>query len=124
MTFLPLRSSLAGGNLQLDILGKDGAVLASSALDPEATQDPIEMSLGALAPNGRQVRLSLFGRSATLLIGRPPDSELLPRPLQGNLKVGDTAPEFALKTIKGDETVRLSDARGRQPTILVFGSFT
>ena len=36
------------------------------------------------------------------------------------LKVGDMAPDFALPSHRGDETVRLSDFRGKKNVILVF----
>ena len=36
----------------------------------------------------------------------------------------DMAPDFRLKTIDGEQTVSLSDFRGKKPVVLVFGSFT
>lgn len=39
-------------------------------------------------------------------------------------KVGDTAPDFELLDIRGENAVRLSDFEGKKPTALVFGSFT
>jgi hypothetical protein len=39
-------------------------------------------------------------------------------------KVGQIAPDFALKTADGKKTVKLSDSRGKTPVVLVFGSFT
>jgi len=48
------------------------------------------------------------------------------RPADGKLKVGDPAPDFELKyegkTKEG--TVKLSSLRGKQPVVLVFGSYT
>jgi hypothetical protein len=45
----------------------------------------------------------------------------------GDLEVGDAAPDFDLEVV-GDGApsarVRLSDFRGTQPVVLVFGSFT
>jgi hypothetical protein len=41
----------------------------------------------------------------------------------GHLQVGDTAPEFNLKTLDGTGQVALSSLRGR-PVVLVFGSYT
>lgn len=38
--------------------------------------------------------------------------------------VGDPAPEFELRTHDGKDTVRLADFRGKQPVVLIFGSFT
>jgi hypothetical protein len=39
-------------------------------------------------------------------------------------KVGQAAPEFALETLGGKQTVALADFRGKKPVVLVFGSFT
>ena len=39
-------------------------------------------------------------------------------------KVGDLAPDFELRDVDGEDPVRLSDFRGKQPVALVFGSFT
>ncbi len=43
---------------------------------------------------------------------------------RGRLKIGDAAPDFALKTADGSETVRLSSFRGQKPVVLIFGSHT
>jgi thiol-disulfide isomerase/thioredoxin len=39
-------------------------------------------------------------------------------------KVGAAAPDFALKTFDGKDTVRLSKLTGKKPVVLVFGNFT
>jgi hypothetical protein len=39
-------------------------------------------------------------------------------------KVGDPAPDFALDTPDGKDTITLSAFRGKKPVVLVFGSFT
>ena len=39
-------------------------------------------------------------------------------------KAGQVAPDFKLRDVSGEETVRLSDFRGVKPVALVFGSFT
>jgi hypothetical protein len=43
---------------------------------------------------------------------------------RGDLKVGDTAPDFALKTSDCSQVVQLSSFRGREPVVLIFGSHT
>ena len=42
----------------------------------------------------------------------------------GGPDVGQEAPDFALRTLEGDRTVKLSDFRGKKPVVLVFGSYT
>ena len=37
---------------------------------------------------------------------------------------GDVAPDFKLKTLDGKRTMRLRAHRGKQPVVLVFGSYT
>ena len=39
-------------------------------------------------------------------------------------KEGDTAPDFGLRDVKGERSVRLSDFRDQKPVALVFGSYT
>ena len=39
-------------------------------------------------------------------------------------KPGDMAPDFALREVNGENSVSLSDFRGKKPVALVFGSFT
>ena len=43
---------------------------------------------------------------------------------EGDLKVGDRAPDVALAAPGGAERVRLRDRVGPRPLVLVFGSFT
>jgi len=43
---------------------------------------------------------------------------------EGNLKVGDPAPDFELKVRGSEQRLRLSDFQGNKPVALVFGSFT
>ena len=42
----------------------------------------------------------------------------------GDLPVGQEAPDFSLKSLNGDASVRLSSFRGQKPVVLVFGSYT
>ena len=46
-----------------------------------------------------------------------------PRPREGELKVGDAAPDFTVKDVRGKQAVKLSDLRGK-PVVLIFGSCT
>jgi peroxiredoxin len=39
-------------------------------------------------------------------------------------KIGDIAPDFELYDIAGENQIRLSQYRGKQPVALIFGSFT
>ena len=39
-------------------------------------------------------------------------------------KPGDPAPDFELRDVDGERSVRLSDFHGKKPVVLVFGSFT
>jgi len=39
-------------------------------------------------------------------------------------KVGDTAPDFTLNDIQGENPVQLSSFQGKKPVALIFGSFT
>ncbi len=41
-----------------------------------------------------------------------------------SLKVGDMAPDFELKSLDGQQTVKLSSYRDEQPVALIFGSYT
>ena len=44
-------------------------------------------------------------------------------PRQGDLKVGDAAPDFTVKGVQGKKAVTLSELRGK-PVVLLFGSCT
>ncbi len=43
---------------------------------------------------------------------------------RGKLKVGNLAPDFALKTTDHSSVVRLSSFRGQKPVVRIFGSHT
>jgi hypothetical protein len=43
---------------------------------------------------------------------------------EGKLKVGDRAPDVSLVALDGQSPVRLAEAIGNRPLVLVFGSFT
>jgi hypothetical protein len=46
------------------------------------------------------------------------------RQQEGRLKVGDPAPDFELARLDGKGKVKLSSFQGRQPVVLIFGSYT
>jgi len=43
---------------------------------------------------------------------------------QGNLRVGDAAPDFSLPALDGTRVVNLSSEFRERPVVLVFGSYT
>ena len=43
---------------------------------------------------------------------------------KGGTRVGELAPDFTLPTVDRTAEVRLSSFRGKQPVVLVFGSYT
>jgi hypothetical protein len=51
----------------------------------------------------------------------PPGARM---PVEGGPKVGTPAPDFTLKTLDGKGEVTLSSFRGKQPVVLIFGSYT
>jgi len=42
----------------------------------------------------------------------------------GSLHTGELAPDFALNPAEGGSPVRLSSLRGKEPVVLIFGSYT
>jgi len=46
------------------------------------------------------------------------------RQRESGFNVGQEAPDFALRTLDGEGTVKLSDFKGKKPVVLVFGSST
>jgi hypothetical protein len=42
----------------------------------------------------------------------------------GHIMPGSPAPDFALRTLDGDQPVQLASLWAKQPVVLVFGSFT
>ena len=39
-------------------------------------------------------------------------------------KTGDSAPDFELVDVRGENAVKLSVFRGKKPVVLIFGSYT
>jgi len=46
------------------------------------------------------------------------------RAREGNIQVGETAPDFTLSSLDKSGVTRLSAMRGVQPVVLIFGSYT
>lgn len=42
----------------------------------------------------------------------------------GAPRLGDSAPDFELRDIQGEDSIRLSSFRDDKPVALIFGSFT
>ena len=53
-----------------------------------------------------------------------PFETLWTRARAGELHPGDAAPDFSLLTLDKTANVQLSSFRGKQPVVLVFGSYT
>jgi hypothetical protein len=53
-----------------------------------------------------------------------PFETLWTRARTGALQVGQAAPDFSLPLLDHSRTVELSSFRGKQPVVLVFGSYT
>ncbi|PYV35028.1 MAG: hypothetical protein DMG22_03780 [Acidobacteria bacterium] len=84
------------------------------------------LALGALYKVMRQP--ALFGQVMRHVPG--PAMFVIPfKPLwfaarAGNLRVGDSAPDFDLPTADKKARVHLSEFRGQRPVVLIFGSYT
>jgi len=59
---------------------------------------------------------------ASGLAGAAPARRAAPR--EGDLKVGDKAPDFTLKLLGSQKKFTLSSNFGRRPTVLIFGSYS
>ena len=106
--------------------------------DGKLTKEDMEKFFDRAA-NGKD-HVTLDDLRAALLVSGPggffpgdaPTMEMLVRGLYdgeiGSIhegpKVGGAAPDFALKTLDGKETVRLSKLVGPKPVVLIFGNFT
>ena len=88
---------------------------------------------------GRRIWLWMAGSVAGLLlvvfllllhfIGGPKDiygflRYALPEMREGNLRVGDKAPDARLYSLDGQHTFYLHDEIGKRPVVLIFGSYT
>jgi alkyl hydroperoxide reductase subunit AhpC len=99
--------------------------------DMEAFFDRVASGKDHLTPDDLRAALLATGPSG-FTPGDVPTVEMLVRGLySGELgsihegpRVGAAAPEFALKTLDGKETVKLSRLIGPKPLVLVFGNFT
>jgi hypothetical protein len=70
----------------------------------------------------------VFGR----IMSKVPDVAFMVLPFKqlwfvarrGHLRVGELAPDFSLQTADRKSRVKLSSFRGKEPVVLVFGSYT
>jgi len=60
----------------------------------------------------------------SLVMSALPAEALWTTARDGSVRVGDLAPDFRLPTVDRSQEVHLADFRGRQPVVLVFGSYT
>ena len=81
----------------------------------------------------RQHKMSIHCIGMILLLGffvssswaQPPAGRKVRRARKAdNLKVGDIAPDFQLKSPDGKTEIKLSNYQGKKPVALVFGSYT
>jgi thiol-disulfide isomerase/thioredoxin len=69
----------------------------------------------------RSVLLSLlFAASNACVMAGPAQAGRHPE----TLRHGDVAPDFALHSLDGKQTVKLTELRGQKPVVLIFGSYT
>ena len=61
---------------------------------------------------------------AGIVLAADPPQRQRELPRAGELKVGDAAADFKLKTTDGKSEVQLSSFKGKRPVVLVFGSYT
>jgi hypothetical protein len=91
-----------------------------------------KMAEGGDSVRFEQMRNSLIPPGNMFAPGDEPSKEVLVKGLLagelGSLQEGpnidEPAPDFELKTLDGNETIRLSERIGKKPVVLVFGNFT
>jgi hypothetical protein len=71
-------------------------------------------------------RFGLFMRHVPMILvwGATPAQHIWLWARKGTLKEGDVAPDFTLSSHDHKRQVTLSSSRGKQPVVLVFGSYT
>ena len=91
------------------------------------------VSQGRGEVNSEQMREAwLAGMSSGYLAGDAPTKEILLKgffagevgSMQAGPSLNEPAPDFSLKTVDGQQTIRLSEVMGAKPVVLVFGNFT
>jgi cytochrome oxidase Cu insertion factor (SCO1/SenC/PrrC family) len=70
----------------------------------------------------RRIAVAFFV-AATAVLPVAPAQQPSRRPMPGDLKVGDVAPDFTIKDIDGKVDTTLSKLQGK-PVVLIFGSCT
>jgi len=67
--------------------------------------------------------IAVIACTALAAWGGAPERRPQDRRREGELKVGDLAPDFTVQDLQGKQSVKLSDLRGK-PVTLIFGSCT
>jgi hypothetical protein len=80
--------------------------------------------LGAMSSSPGQFGRFMRYAPAPVVWGALPAERMWLWARRGTLRVGDRAPDFSLPLQKGNGQATLSSFRGKQPVVLVFGSYT
>lgn len=81
------------------------------APDEQAAPDPAEQFAKRMESAPPDERVPNWSNIKTMMARKAP-------------KVGVPAPDFTLKTLDGEDEIRLSQFAGKQPVVLIFGSYT
>jgi hypothetical protein len=79
------------------------------------------MAMAAMLTAGAHLLIAQNEESAVPATVRPGDTR---GDREGKLKPGDMAADFTLNVMHKEQTVTLSDFKGKRPVALVFGSYT
>lgn len=110
----------ADGNAKLTRDDLDAFFKRASGGKDHLTPEDLRAALLSAGPGGAFIPGD--GPSVSMLVKGLYSSEV--GSLQEGPAVGDTAPDFTLKTADGKESVTLSKLVGPKPVVLVFGNFT
>ncbi|HYH67854.1 MAG TPA: deiodinase family protein, partial [Urbifossiella sp.] len=110
----------ADGDSKLSVQDFEAFLKRAGAGKDYLTPDDFRAALLSAGPGG--AFMPGDGPSVSMLVKGLYSSEV--GSLQEGPAVGDTAPDFELKTADGTQTVKLSKLVGPKPVVLVFGNFT